>query len=177
MKKNVLITGAGKGIGKQVLLDSLCEFNFVYAVIRSSTDYKLLKTKLKNKNCKLYKGDISNREIIKKVLKDSKNDQNNINCLVNNAGERQREPFLKISQLKISSIFKNNFFNHFYLIQDFIKSIKKNSNSNFSVVNIGSIVGINGFKELAGYASTKKAMDGLTKSLAVEFANKKIRLI
>ena len=44
-----------------------------------------------------------------------------------------------------------------------------------SIVNIGSIVGQLGFSELAGYASTKTALIGLTKSFAAEMANKNIR--
>ena len=96
--------------------------------------------------------------------------------MVNNAGERQRENFLKIDKTKINNIFKSNFFNHFYLIQkviaDFIKNPKRKT---FSIVNIGSIVGVNGFGQLSGYASTKSALEGLTKSLAVEFASDKIR--
>tara|TARA_Y100000591_G_scaffold78118_1_gene65237 strand:+ start:98 stop:487 length:390 start_codon:yes stop_codon:yes gene_type:complete len=44
-----------------------------------------------------------------------------------------------------------------------------------SVVNIGSIVGNNGFNELSGYASSKTALIGLTKSFAVEMASLNIR--
>ena len=44
-----------------------------------------------------------------------------------------------------------------------------------SIVNVGSIVGENGFTELAGYSSTKGAINSLTKSFAVEFAKKNIR--
>ena len=44
-----------------------------------------------------------------------------------------------------------------------------------SIVNIGSIVGKLGFKDLSLYASTKSALIGLTKSFSVEFAKKKIR--
>ena len=44
-----------------------------------------------------------------------------------------------------------------------------------SIVNVGSIVGNNGFSELSGYASTKTALIGLTKSFAVEMAKNNIR--
>ena len=44
-----------------------------------------------------------------------------------------------------------------------------------SIVNLGSIVGNLGFNELAGYASTKTALIGLTKSFATEMATKNIR--
>ena len=49
-------------------------------------------------------------------------------------------------------------------------SIKHNLTS--SIVNIGSIVGENGFKELAGYSASKGALKSLTKSFAVEYAKK-----
>ena len=42
-----------------------------------------------------------------------------------------------------------------------------------SIVNIGSIVGQTGFKQLSGYASSKSALIGLTKSFAIEMAEKK----
>ena len=44
-----------------------------------------------------------------------------------------------------------------------------------SIVNIGSIVGHLGFKQLSGYASTKSAIEGLTKSFANEMSDYKIR--
>ena len=54
-----------------------------------------------------------------------------------------------------------------------IYSIKHNIKS--SIVNVGSIVGENGFTELAGYSSTKGALKSLTKSVAVEHAKDNIR--
>ena len=59
-----------------------------------------------------------------------------------------------------------------YLFFDtiFFKRILKRKNIT-SIVNISSIVGKNGFKELTGYASTKSALVGLGKSLAAEFAS------
>ena len=177
MKKNILVTGAGKGIGQKILFDCIDQFNFVYAIIRNKSDLIQVKKKVNNDKCKLYLGDISNLNLIKKILLDSKKINKDINGIVNNAGERQRENFLNINKNKINSIFKSNFFNHFYLLQKVITDFKKNKriNKNLSVVNIGSIVGVNGFAHLSGYASTKSALEGLTKSLAVEFACDQIR--
>ena len=53
-----------------------------------------------------------------------------------------------------------------------IYSIKHNIKS--SIVNVGSIVGENGFTELAGYSSTKE-LKSLTKSVAVEHTKDNIR--
>ena len=61
MKKNIIITGAGKGIGKQILFDCIENDNFVYGVIRSKKDFIEIKKEFKgSKNCKLYHGDIKN---------------------------------------------------------------------------------------------------------------------
>lgn len=174
---NILITGAGKGIGRQILFDGIEQKNtFIYAIIRSKKDFADIKRKTKNKNCKLYLGDISSLKIIDKIVSDSIKFSREITGLVNNAGERQREKFLNINQKKLNHIFKNNYFNHFFLIQKIIKNKIAKKTTKLSIVNIGSIVGEKGFIELSGYASTKRALDGLTKSLAVEFASKKIRI-
>ena len=176
MKKNILVTGAGKGIGNKILFDCLENFDFVYAIIRSKKDFQNLNKKVNKDKCKLYLGDISNIKLIEKVLLDSKKINKNINGIVNNAGERLRENFLKINKIQINDIFKNNFFNHFYLMQKVIADLKKNSTKKpISIVNIGSIVGVKGFNQLSGYASAKSALEGLTKSLAVEFASDQIR--
>ena len=178
MKKNIIITGAGKGIGKQILFDCIENDIFVYGVIRSEKDFIEIKKKFKgSKNCKLYHGDIKNISIAGRIIKDSKKMKKKISGLVNNAGERQRENFLNINNSKLTKIFKNNFFNHFFFTQKIIKNHKKIKNKfTLSIVNIGSIVGLKGFSQLSGYASTKSALDGLTKSLAIEFANDNIRL-
>jgi len=176
MEKNILVTGAGKGIGKKILFDCIDQFNFVYAVIRKKNDFIKIKKVINNDKCKLYLGDINNLNLIEKILSDSKKIKKKINGVVNNAGERQREDFLKINKAQLNNLFKNNFFNHFYLIQKIIRDFKKNSmRKNFSFVNIGSIVGIKGFSQLSGYASTKSALEGLTRSLAIEFANDQMR--
>ena len=120
-------------------------------------------------------GDTSNKNLLKKILIDSKKNKRLINGIVNNAGVRLREKFLETSASKLDYVFKNNFFSIFFLIQFFLKdSIKKKNIT--SIVNVSSIVGKNGFKDLSGYASTKSALVGLGKSLAAEFGEIGIRI-
>ena len=169
--KNILVTGAGKGIGLSIVKEAVDEGAFVYALTRSKKDIKELK---KIHNTKLYFGDVSNSQLIKKIFNDSVKNKKLINGLVNNAGERQRLKFQKISDKKISDIFKTNFFSVFSLMQIFSNHLIKRKLEG-SIVNIGSIVGQLGFSELTGYASTKTALIGLTKSFATEMANNNIR--
>ena len=170
-KKIVLVTGAGKGIGSDLVSTLLDYGAIVYCIIRSKSDYK----KMANlSNCYVVTGDIKKLSSIKKIFSLAKKNKHHINCLVNNAGQRQRIPFDDLNIKKIREIFEINFFAQFSCIKEFLKNYK-NSKEQGSIINIGSIVGQIGFDELAGYASTKSALTGLSKSLAVELRLKKIR--
>ena len=169
--KNVLITGAGKGIGFSTLKEAISEGAFVFAVVRSRKDTKKFKG---IKNLKIFYGDVSNKKLISKIFKYSIKVNKTINGLVNNAGIRQRKKFNLLKDSEIKNVFKINFFSIFEIKQTFSKILIKKKIPG-SIVNIGSIVGQIGFNELAGYASTKLALTGLTKSFATEMANKKIR--
>ena len=170
--KTVLLTGAGKGIGKKILELLIKEKVIVYAVTRNKSDFKNLK---KNKNLYLVSGDITKQSIINNIFSLAKKNKHVFNCLINNAGIRQRKEFSKINKLDLDLIFENNFFSLFKISQLFSSQFKFKKQAG-SIVNISSIVGNIGFKELSGYASTKAAVDGLTKSLAAEFAENKIRV-
>ncbi len=169
--KNIFVTGAGKGIGLDTVKTAIKEGAFVYALTRSKTNIKELK---KIKNSQFYFGNVADNKIIKKIFKDSINNKRLITGLVNNAGERQRMKFNKITSKDINKIFKANFFSIFNLMQLYSKYLS-NKKFNASIVNVGSIAGHLGFSELSGYASTKAALAGLTKSFAVEMVNNNIR--
>jgi len=171
-KKIILLTGAGKGIGKEILNLLLKEKVIIYAITRDKKDFKWIKEK---KNLYLFEGDITNQNTINKLFKNVKKNKHVLNCLINNAGIRQRKKFSKISNNELNYVFENNFFSIYKLIQEFSKQFKFKSYMG-SVINISSIVGNLGFDELSGYASSKSALDGLTKSLAVELSVKKIRV-
>lgn len=171
-KKVVFLTGAGKGIGKEILNLLIKEKVIVYAITRNKNDFKWIK---KNKYVYLFEGDITDQKLIDEIFDYSKKRKHLFNCLINNAGMRQRKQFLKITNNELNEVFENNFFSVYKLIQKFSKQFKFKGNMG-SIINISSIVGNLGFKELSGYASTKSALDGLTKSLAVELAKKKIRV-
>ena len=169
--KNILVTGVGKGLGFDLLKKIISYKGYVYGITRSKADLK----KFKNlKNCKVFLGDVRNINIFKKIIAQSKKDKKIINGLVNNAGERQRIKFNNISKKKILNLFEVNFFSIFENMKLYSNYLK-NKKIPGSIVNIGSIVGNNGFSELAGYASTKTALIGLTKSFAVEMAKNNIR--
>lgn len=172
-KKTVLITGVGKGIGRELLNFFTDKNYFVYGVTRSNGDFKKLK---KLRNSKIFYGDVKNKNIIKKILNDSLKNKRLISGLVNNAGVRHRERILNIRESDLKKTFETNFFSVFLITQSYLKYCLKNKIKS-SIVNIGSIVGGDkGFSELSSYASSKGALKSFTQSLAVEVAKYGIRV-
>ncbi len=169
--KNVLITGAGKGIGENTVKLFLSKGYFVYALIKNKKDNKKFN---KYKNIKIINGNVNNYKLIEKIFTNSNKDNKIITGLINNAGIRQRKKFLDIKDNDLNDVFKTNFFSIFKIMQLFSKNLIKKKFSG-SIVNISSIVGQQGFDELSSYGSSKGALISLTKCFAVEMAKKKIR--
>jgi 3-oxoacyl-[acyl-carrier protein] reductase len=168
--QNIFVTGVGKGIGFDLVNEIIKEGGFVYGITRSKDDIK----KISNKMSKIYCGDVTNVNLIKKIFSQSIKDKKIITGVVNNAAQRQRLKFEDIDLNKIKKLFDVNFFSIFQIMKIYYNYIK-NKKTHSSIVNIGSIVGGLGFKDLSGYASTKTALIGLTKSFAVEMSKQKIR--
>jgi len=171
--KNFVLTGAGKGIGFATL-NKLYEANANVAIItRSRLDINKISKKFSSKKILSFCGDVSIEKDRKNFFEYVKKKMIKIDGLINNAGVRQRKKFDTISESDLDYIYDNNLKSIFFLTQDFLKIIKKNTGS---IINISSIVGPNGFKDLSGYALSKSGLIGLTKSLAIELSNKKIRV-
>ena len=167
---NILVTGAGKGIGQATTNLLISKGSYVYALIKNKEDNKKFR---KYENLKIINGDVNNLNLIKKIFNEANKNRRIITGLVNNAGIRQRKSFLKINKIDLDNVFDTNFFSVFYLMQMFTKNLIKKTPG--AIVNISSIVGQTGFAELSSYASTKGAIISLTKCFAIEMAKYKIR--
>ncbi len=173
-RKNILITGAGKGIGFDSVKNCIREGAFVYALIKNKKDKKKFNIFHKN-SYKVIVGNVNNNKLILKTFKDSIKSKKIISGLVNNAGMRFRKKFSLITEKELHEVFKVNFYSIFFLIQNYRNYLSKLKRKG-SVVNVSSIVGEIGFKELSAYASSKGALTSLTKSLASELSSEEIRL-
>jgi NAD(P)-dependent dehydrogenase (short-subunit alcohol dehydrogenase family) len=171
MKKGVIVTGVGKGIGRQILNYFIEKEIFVYGITRNKKDIVDL---LNNKYCKIYISDIRKINVVKKILKHSIKKKIEINGMINNAGIRQRISFDKLTNYNLKKVFDINFFSIFKIMKIYFSYCKKYKIKS-SIVNIGSIVGSVGFENLSGYSATKGALNSLTRSFAVEAAQYNIR--
>ena len=167
--KKILISGVGKGLGLDMLYKCIDNGAYIYGFTRSKNDIKKINKKYLTKS-KIFVGDITNDKFLKRLFSYFKKNKIYLDGLINNAGQRQRKSFIDFTKKDIEQIIKVNFVSTFLLTQLFVKNSK---NHGESIVNIGSIVGEKPFSDLVGYASSKSAVSGFTKSLALELAEKK----
>ena len=171
--KKILISGMGKGLGLDMFYKSIDNGAFVYGFTRSRKDIKKIKKKYLLKS-KIFVGDATNDKFLKELFFYFKKNNIKLNGLINNAGQRQRKSFIEFTKKDINKIMEVNFVSTFLISQYFVKNINNKESS--SIINIGSIVGDKPFSDLTGYASSKSAISGLTKSLALELSQKNFNI-
>jgi NAD(P)-dependent dehydrogenase (short-subunit alcohol dehydrogenase family) len=96
-----------------------------------------------------------------------------LDILVNNAGFQQHQKSLEeISDAQWDRTFKTNIYGYFYMARAALRYMKAGG----SIINCGSITGLQGSKNLLDYASTKGAIHAFTKSLAQNVIERGIRV-
>jgi NAD(P)-dependent dehydrogenase (short-subunit alcohol dehydrogenase family) len=162
LKKNIIITGAGRGIGRATALLAASQVNQVYAISRTIDDLKEIE------NIQPFSVDLTNLEAITSFCKELATRGILIDVLINNAGKLENIPFKETTFDVFESVFKVNVFGLAELTRQLLPMI----NPKGHVVNISSMGGVQGsskFPGLAAYSSSKGAVITLTELLAEEF--------
>ena len=152
---NILVTGASKGIGN-VIATELSSLGNVFVTGRNESALKCFKSYCV---CDLS----TDTESLEQFIKD-----NNIDVLINNAGEYIYSELEKMSKVDIQRLYQVNLISPAKLISVAIPNMKKNRWGR--IINIGSISGVMGEAYASIYSSSKSGLVGLTKALALELA-------
>lgn len=160
MSKTVLIIGASKGIGKE-LIDNFSKKSFkTYGFARS---FDVLETK----NPKLLHLDLMSSSL-KEDFQTLTNDIAQIDHVIYNAGTIAVKPFLELTREDIASCYQVNIMSVFEVLQVCIPKMKKGSHIVF-ISSIGGFQGSVKFAGLSAYSTSKAALVSLTELLAEEY--------
>ena len=172
--KTIAVTGAGKGIGLACVSFFIEEGAHVVALTRSEDDVVTLKTSHPHDKLTVMRGDVSSRNDLQALLELGCASFGGVDGLVNNAGIRQRKKFFDLSIDEWDSVISNNLTSCFNSMQIFGRHMVEGSGG--AIVNVASIVGPRGLPQLAGYATSKAGLIGLTQAVAVELADRNVRI-
>ena len=174
--KTVIITGASRGIGKgiaEVFAKQGANIAFTY---RSSDEKaKALEEELSLNGCKVkgYKSDASNFEAAQQLAVDVLKDFESIDVLVNNAGITKDCLLMRMSEEDFDSVMDVNMKSVFNMTKAVLRPMLKQRNG--SIINMSSVVGVKGNSGQANYSASKAAINGFTKSTALELGSRNIR--
>ncbi|WP_337935756.1 SDR family NAD(P)-dependent oxidoreductase [Jutongia sp.] len=170
--KIAVVTGATRGIGKEIVYQYADSNAVVYAIGRDKKS--LAEIDCYAENIHSLELDITQLDSVKKVLMDIYKKENKIDILVNNAGVMNDALLGMISEDMIQEMFNVNVFSVIQMTQLVSRFMKRQKNG--CIINIASIVGIEGNAGQSVYSATKGAVISFTKSAAKELASNGIRV-
>jgi short-subunit dehydrogenase len=173
---NILITGASRGIGYELVsLFSKDKSNKVIAIARNAEKLKKMAQSASFANVIALPLDLSEESQVEKVGEFVKQNVSSIDIVINNAGAIVNKPFMELKIQDIKTVYQVNVFSVFGLIKQLLPLMNTQNKSH--IVNISSVGGYQGsvkFAGLSAYSSSKAALVCLTECLAVEFKDKNI---
>ena len=170
-----LVTGGSRGIGR-VIADKLAEAGFDIAICYSGNENAAEETvKLCEEhgvNAIAIKCDVSNETEVAEMFAAVKEKFGPVDVLVNNAGVTKDGLLIRMSEADFDKVIDINLKGTFLCTKAAIKDMVKNRHG--SIINITSIVGVNGNAGQTNYAASKAGIIGFTKSVAREYGGKGI---
>jgi 3-oxoacyl-[acyl-carrier protein] reductase len=174
--KNVLVTGASKGIGRAIAMRCAQEgANVAFTYLSSIEKGQALEDELKALGIKAkgYRSDASGYAAAEELINNVVAEFGKIDALVNNAGITKDGLLMRMSEEQWDEVIRVNLKSVFNLTKAVIKPMMKEKKG--SIINITSVVGISGNAGQANYAASKAGMVGFTKSVAQELGSRNIR--
>ena len=172
--KIILITGANRGIGHNILKKiATCGYT-VIGTSRSKDGADMITEALKDSNGKGIVMDVTNQESINTSVSKIKEDYGIIYGLVNNAGITNDNLLMRMSDEQWNTVIETNLTSLYRVTKSVIKDMMKERTGR--IVNIGSIVGMMGNAGQSNYSATKSGLLGFTKSLAREVSSRNINV-
>ena len=175
MSKVALITGATRGIGKQIAI-TLAKSGYDIAINYRTENDDLTNTKEEiEKNsvkCLAVKGDVAVFEDCEKFVEEVIKEFGKIDVLVNNAGITRDTLIMRMKKEDFESVIDTNLVGTFNVTKNVISHMLKARLGR--IINISSVVGVSGNAGQTNYAASKAGIIGFTKSLAKEVASRNI---
>lgn len=175
MEKCALITGATRGIGKQIAI-TLAKQGYNIALNYRKENEELENTKKEIEEIGVQvlavKGDVANFEDCENFVKQVIERFGQIDVLVNNAGITKDMLLMRMKKEDFEQVIDTNLVGTFNVTKNVVPYMMKARSGR--IINISSVVGISGNAGQTNYSASKAGIIGFTKSLAKEIASRNI---
>jgi NAD(P)-dependent dehydrogenase (short-subunit alcohol dehydrogenase family) len=166
--KRVVVTGAGKGIGRATAVMLARRGAEVVALTRSVADLETLEAEV---GCRSIAVDFADPEATREAARAAMP----ADLLVNNAGTTELDPFLELPLEHMDLLYAVNTRAPMIVAQEFARALAAEGRRG-AIVNVSSMSAFTGFRDHAAYCASKAGLDGMTRVMAVELGPMGIRV-
>jgi len=171
-----LVTGGDSGIGRAVAVLYAREGADV-AIVYLSEDRDAQDTKrcveAEGQRCLLIAGDVKDAAFCQMAVDKTVQEFGRLDVLVNNAAFQEHSRSIHdITEERFDETLRTNVYGYFHMAKAALPHLKRGA----AIINTGSVVGLEGRRNLLDYATTKGAIHAFTKSLAHELLDQGIRV-
>ena len=175
--KRALITGGDSGIGRAtavLLAREGADVAIVYLPEEQrDADETRRAVEAEGRQCVLIDGDVRDSGFCRDAVERTVEELGGLDILVNNAAYQQhRDSLEEIDDEQLERTFRTNIFGYFYMARAALPHLQEGS----TIINCGSVTGLQGSKGLLDYSATKGAIHAFTKSLAQNLVERRIRV-
>lgn len=174
--KVAVITGGDSGIGRSVAVlfaREGADVVILYLDQYQDADETRRVVEEQGRQCLTFAGDVADQDICRKVVDETVAKFGKLDILVNNAAEQHpQKRFEDITQQQWEKTFRTNVFGMFQMTQAVLPHLGKGA----SIINTTSVTAYKGNPMLIDYSSTKGAIVGFTRALAMSLAERGIRV-
>lgn len=174
-KKVALVTGAGRGIGREIALTLAKEgMEVILNCCGSRNRAEEVKKEIEDLggHAKVYPCDVSDFTACEKMCRELVQEYGRIDILVNNAGITRDGLIMGMKEEDFDAVIQVNLKGTFNTIRHLSRQMQKQRRGR--IINIASVSGVLGNAGQANYAASKAGVIGLTKTMAREFASRGI---
>lgn len=174
--RNVLITGAGNGIGRGIASAFAAEGAHVWVtdLKRETAETVTQELAANGGKCTPHELDVTNPQDIATLLAEIERVDGRLDTLINNAGLNVRSDFRHLTDDDWQKIRETNLDSLIRISRDAYSLLKASEHA--SIINLASIMAKRGLRQLVAYSATKGAVVSLTRGMAVEYASFGIRV-
>ncbi|MDO6852665.1 3-oxoacyl-[acyl-carrier-protein] reductase [Cellulophaga lytica] len=174
--KNVIITGASRGIGMgiaKVFADNGANVAFTYSSSEAPALDLEKELTAKGVKAKAYKSNAASFSQAEELVANVLEDFGGIDVLINNAGITKDNLLMRMGEEDFDAVIEINLKSVFNMTKAVQRTFLKQRKG--SIVNMSSVVGVKGNAGQTNYAASKAGMIGFTKSVALELGSRNIR--
>ncbi|MBN2619134.1 MAG: 3-oxoacyl-[acyl-carrier-protein] reductase [Spirochaetales bacterium] len=175
--KKLLVTGGSRGIGKAIATKAIENGAIVYNLdLGVDPDMENMKKLAADNGTEIYgyTADVSNEEQVVSVCKEILEHAGSIDILVNNAGITRDGLMMRMKTQDWDDVININLKSAFLMSREISRAMMKQRSG--SIINMSSVVGVQGNAGQTNYCASKAGLLGLTKALAKEIGSRSVRV-